>query len=91
MSDHSEGNWKATRVSNGYYVKAPSGCILAVVSQFPPASIRAHECEFNASLMAAAPALLKALTRFMELGTMDNQSAINAARAAIARAQRGVK
>lgn len=40
----------------------------------------------NARVMAAAPALLKALQRFMELGTMNDQEAIDSARSAIAKA-----
>jgi hypothetical protein len=41
----------------------------------------------TARLFAAAPELFSALDTFMRLGTMDDQSAIDAARAALAKAR----
>jgi hypothetical protein len=45
----------------------------------------------NARLIAAAPELYEALDTFMRLGTMDDQSAIDAARAALAKARGEVR
>jgi hypothetical protein len=45
----------------------------------------------NANLIAAAPELYEALDAFMRLGTMDDQSAIDAARAALSKARGEVR
>lgn len=48
-----------------------------------------EEREANVRLICAAPDLLAALETFMRLGTMDDQGAIDAARAALAKARGG--
>lgn len=50
-----------------------------------------EEMRANAALIAAAPELYEALDTFMRLGTMDDQSAIDAARSALAHARGEVR
>jgi hypothetical protein len=102
----SDTRWKVTRVKEGYLVKAAStGCVLARVHQFPLTAQRAAECQFNASLMGAAPTLFAALdpelletvAAILQAQCKDSRRApllrdlAKRQRAAIERATRGVK
>jgi hypothetical protein len=51
----------------------------------------AQASDANARLIAAAPELFAALDTFMRLGTMNDQTAIDAARAALAKARGEVR
>jgi hypothetical protein len=66
---------------------APAGIAVAHVT----AAAGSAERDANAVLIAAAPDLYAALEAFMRLGTMDDQAAIDAARAALAKARGEVR
>jgi hypothetical protein len=66
---------------------APAGIAVAHVTS----AAGFAERDANAHLIAAAPELYEALDAFMRLGTMDDQSAIDAARAALSKARGEVR
>lgn len=66
MNTHTPGPWKAIARKEGWAIKAKSGCVLAVVSQFPVGAELAPQCASNASLIAAVPELLAALRAIIQ-------------------------
>jgi hypothetical protein len=88
MSDHTPGPWEVGQYGNSFIVTAKANSYDVAVVR----NIGNEDNEANARLIAAAPELLAALQRYMEVCPADEdttaafQEAANNARAAIAKA-----
>jgi hypothetical protein len=96
MSKHTPGLWFAMRSEREWIINQRGGP--GYVCTVPRLAHRADECDANARLIAAAPALLKALQEMVQLAEETNDasnegglldSRYDRARAAIASATGG--
>lgn len=87
MSKHTPGPWKVIPVKTGYYIDSRCGPV-ADTMDFDD-EYGSIESEANARLIAAAPDLLEAARALLDLAERHGwlHVAVNAARAAIAKAE----